>query len=554
MRLKHYGTKCMLLLLTLHLSILVNAQYQKPGEIARRIANRVVGEAHLKLSTKAEAFKQQGIYVFDLTHENQGSFTIHSRLSYSQTSSMGPYFVKPHLAIHAYAGAIAVYLNDQKVLQAVFEESKPLKMVDYSTAKYSKMVPISLKPEMDLRIEFTPRGPNRKIYLGITNKTGISWPGVKLSFNDLIDYYYDGVKGAKIIPSKRVITDHHSPLDINDWRYFSGTLLDALWHLGEQFPDLNYEDYIQENLDFYTKNIQELEKERSKTGSIEGAFSHYFRYELLDDFGMQTVPFVRQLDSDEPNSTAIQLVQKALDKIMRSSQRLEDGTYARLNPTPNAVWADDLFMGNVILIRASQHFENPKFLEEAIFQTRQMDKYLRDPTSGLYWHGYFHDERRTSPSKWGRANGWTMMAKTELLLSMDKDHEDYDEMIGLFKQHLDALLVVQSDDGRWHQVLDNTDTYLETSCTAMFIRALAEGLDNGWIKGKVYKEALLKGWTALTRQVDQDGNVVGIVKGTPILFSDLEYQNQKTRINDPRGLGALLYACAAIDKLKIINE
>ena len=45
------------------------------------------------------------------------------------------------------------------------------------------------------------------------------------------------------------------------------------------------------------------------------------------------------------------------------------------------------------------------------------DRYLRDPADGVYRHGYNHDSKAASCCKWGRANGWLMMSKLELLLA-----------------------------------------------------------------------------------------------------------------------------------------
>jgi rhamnogalacturonyl hydrolase YesR len=143
-----------------------------------------------------------------------------------------------------------------------------------------------------------------------------------------------------------------------------------------------------------------------------------------------------------------------------------------------------------------------------------------------------------------------MMAKTELLLDMPVDHPQREALLDAFRNHAEGLLSVQSADGRWHQVLDNPDTYLETSCTAMFTRAFAEGVTNGWLPEEEFMEAAERGWSAVANQIRPDGRVEGIVRGTPIFYSDMEYNDHPTRLNDPRGLGAVLYAAASIKRLR----
>jgi rhamnogalacturonyl hydrolase YesR len=234
--------------------------------------------------------------------------------------------------------------------------------------------------------------------------------------------------------------------------------------------------------------------------------------------------------------------------------RLDDGTWARFHGDSLAVWADDLCMGSVILTRMAGIDNQPAYLDESVRQTLLMDRYLSDPASGLWWHGYFAKGDQHSSSKWGRGNGWTMMAKTELLFALPENHPDRPAVLEVFQRHAAGLLAVQSEDGRWHQVLDNPDTYLETSCTAMFTRAFAEGVRNGWLPEEGYRQAAEKGWAAIARQVREDGQIAGIVRGTPIFYSDEEYQNHKPRLNDPRGIGAVLYAASSMHRLQQQSE
>jgi rhamnogalacturonyl hydrolase YesR len=179
---------------------------------------------------------------------------------------------------------------------------------------------------------------------------------------------------------------------------------------------------------------------------------------------------------------------------------------------------------------------------------------MRDPATGRYRHGWFSRTQSPSSSQRARANGWTMMAKTELLQALPEDHPRYEAVRAAFREHAAGLLPVQAEDGRWHQVLDDRDTYLDTSATAMFVRAFAEGVRQGWLPRAPYRAAAEKGWAALARQVRADGQVEGIVRGTPILYSDRQYDEHPTRLNDPRGLGAVLYAAAALEKLLRTDE
>ena len=42
------------------------------------------------------------------------------------------------------------------------------------------------------------------------------------------------------------------------------------------------------------------------------------------------------------------------------------------------------------------------------------------------------------------------------------------------------IIAYQDAQGMWHQLLDKPDSYPETSCTAMFVIAIARGVNRGW--------------------------------------------------------------------------
>lgn len=72
--------------------------------------------------------------------------------------------------------------------------------------------------------------------------------------------------------------------------------------------------------------------------------------------------------------------------------------------------------------------------------------------------GCLEIQKTHSSSKWARANGWTMMAKTDALLALNKSHEKHTTLLKVFRSHTQGLLKLQSGGGRRHQVLDNPET------------------------------------------------------------------------------------------------
>jgi rhamnogalacturonyl hydrolase YesR len=66
---------------------------------------------------------------------------------------------------------------------------------------------------------------------------------------------------------------------------------------------------------------------------------------------------------------------------------------------------------------------------------------------------------QSSCCKWGRANGWTMMAKAEVLSALPPAHSGHGAVLADFVAHARALAKVQdAADGRWHQILNDPTT------------------------------------------------------------------------------------------------
>ena len=103
--------------------------------------------------------------------------------------------------------------------------------------------------------------------------------------------------------------------------------------------------------------------------------------------------------------------------------------------------------------------------------------------------------------------------------------------------------------GLWHQVLDHPETYLETSCTAMFTAAMARAVRRGRLSSE-YKYNARKGWAGLVSRIDTErGTVSGICRSMAIQDSLEEYASRETADNDPRGLGAFFWAASEVSKL-----
>ena len=154
------------------------------------------------------------------------------------------------------------------------------------------------------------------------------------------------------------------------------------------------------------------------------------------------------------------------------------------------------------------------------------------------------------------------MAVVDVLEFLPDDHPKRQELIDILKNTVDALLKVRdSETGLWFQVLDQggkSDNYLETSCSAMFIYAIAKGIKYKYLP-ESYKTYALESFDKLTHLYlikDEENtlilkNTVGGcgLGGHPYRDGTYEYYVSEVKVdNDPKGVGALLLAAIELNK------
>lgn len=237
-------------------------------------------------------------------------------------------------------------------------------------------------------------------------------------------------------------------------------------------------------------------------------------------------------------------------------QRMPDGTFYRNHsylPVMNeTMWADDMYMSVPFLCRYYQAEGDEAALEDAARQVKQMFSYLYMPDLQIMSHIYDARYQVQTRVPWGRGNGWVLFSLTELLAVLPERHKDREEILGIFRKLCQGYLRLQDERGMWHQVLTFPDSYLETSCTAMFVYGFARGVRYGWLEERdVYRESARRGWEALCDiAVDWKGNIYGVCRGSGYSFSKEYYaRDLGWNFNDTHGTGIVLLAGIEVEKM-----
>jgi rhamnogalacturonyl hydrolase YesR len=140
------------------------------------------------------------------------------------------------------------------------------------------------------------------------------------------------------------------------------------------------------------------------------------------------------------------------------------------------------------------------------------------------------------------------MAMAELLDVLPENYAGRDEVMHLYRSMIRSLAGLQNGTGFWHNMLDKTDTYLETSCTAMFTFAVAKGINEGWIN-HVYGPVAVTGWNAINTRILANGAVDGTCEGTTFAHDNTYYYHRGRSIYATHGYGPVLYAGAEMIRL-----
>ena len=151
--------------------------------------------------------------------------------------------------------------------------------------------------------------------------------------------------------------------------------------------------------------------------------------------------------------------------------RLEDGTLARNRPLPNSLWLDDLYMSVPCLAQAGKLTGERRYYDDAAKQILQFADRMFVKDKGLFMHAWVQDMKHHPAFHWARANGWAIMATVELLEVLPEDHPARPRILALLRAHAAGLTAAQGHAGRWHQLLDRSESYEETSASAMFVFA-----------------------------------------------------------------------------------
>lgn len=251
------------------------------------------------------------------------------------------------------------------------------------------------------------------------------------------------------------------------------------------------------------------------------------------------------------NPRLLPVIRDIGEAVTQHIPRFEDGTFHRVH----TMWADDLYMSCPFLARLARLTGEASYADEVYRQVKGFYKRLWIEEEKIFSHIYFVEEKAMSRVPWGRGNGWIAVTLTEILALLAADDPRWQEALHLFQHFMQGIAPLQDACGMWHQVLNRRESYLETSCTAMFVLSMARGVSHGWLQEKTYLPIAQKGWDALMKySVDDIGDVYGVCLGSGCAKDAQYYFDLPTKKNDDHGTGIILMAAAELMKAERMHH
>ncbi len=339
----------------------------------------------------------------------------------------------------------------------------------------------------------------------------------------------------------------HSPY--NEWKYWNGVLGIAMLDFYETAGDEKYKDFALKNMEFAFEGADFFRSNYStELNPWHYPYGLLYRMEILDDVGAEGANLV-QVAKYDAQEEYLDYIAQFRTFLKEDMLRNEEGSFIRKFPKVHTLWADDLYMSVPLLARLGDFYNSEEEFNDAVHQITSFHQKLWRSENDLYYHCWYSETQSNGVAHWGRANGWVALAKTDLLTFLPQEHPDKAKITDLLKMQIDGVIKFQDESGLWHQVLDKPDSYLETSCSAMFTYAIAKAVNEGWVDAG-YAEAARKGWKGLQSTIDEQGRVSGICIGTGIEDNIEFYYNRPTELNDIHGLGAVILAGVEMIKLE----
>lgn len=247
----------------------------------------------------------------------------------------------------------------------------------------------------------------------------------------------------------------------------------------------------------------------------------------------------------------LDLIKEWADWLLQTLPKTSEGGFQHVtaeSDNEGQLWDDTLFVAVLFLLQAGKLTGNSRYTEEARYQFLLHEKYLADPVTGLWYHGFtFQGRHNYGKVFWARGNSWITLAIPKLVEITGEKDGTTRYLINAFRKQAETLKELQAENGLWHTVLDDKESYTEASGSAGIAAGLLMGVRMGLLENE-YLESGLKALNKMLELIDEEGMVGQVSIGTPLGDSSDFYKKIPLA---PMAYGQALCILYFIEVLKI---
>ena len=220
------------------------------------------------------------------------------------------------------------------------------------------------------------------------------------------------------------------------------------------------------------------------------------------------------------DETLLNAARRLLGYLKNAAPRTPDGIICHNLKThhegfsPFQLWIDGMYMVPPFLAVMGE-------LDEAIEQIRGYIRHLYDKETGLFFHiKDVENDSFVRKVRWATGNGWALMGLARVLEEAKKfGREDmYKELLSFQEGLLGSMLKYQAEDGRFHDILDEPDSFLDGTSAMMMAAAVYRGICGGYL-GDKWKKHADSAYATVSQKIDEYG-LVREVSGCPDFITE----------------------------------
>jgi rhamnogalacturonyl hydrolase YesR len=185
-----------------------------------------------------------------------------------------------------------------------------------------------------------------------------------------------------------------------------------------------------------------------------------------------------------------------------------------------------------------------RYLDEACALVLGHQRWLEEPVTRLWFSAYGRGDhpRRTTPGLWSLGNGYALVAVTDLLQHLPREHRHYGDVLCLLRRYVEAAHTWMPVLGGWTQLMNRPTTFACTAGTAWLGHGCGRALLHEWMP-RAYWAVVIGSVYHLGELTAMDGRTAWSSRPSGGLNQVRAYDDHRVA-DDPAALGPILSACS----------